>query len=153
MNSINQRVKLFGNIQASLLALLVAALPLWAAPPVVAPVAPALQVSHSVFNLPATSKEGRDPFFPTSSRPYATAVVPGGANTSTDLSSLVMQGILGVPPHRLVIINNVTLGVGDEVEVRTSQGRIRFRCIEINGNSVVIEVNGLEHTLHYGDKP
>ena len=56
-------------------------------------------------------------------------------------------------PHQLVIINNVTFGVGDDAEVRTPDGRIRLHCVAINGNSVVVEVNGQEHTLNYGGKP
>lgn len=148
-----QRMKLFGSLKAGLLAAMLAAvLPATAEPPVAAPAPSVMQVPRSIFTIPASSKEGRDPFFPASLRPYAAVLVPGG-NTG-DLSTLVMQGVLGVPPHQLVIINNVTFGVGDDAEVRTPQGgRIRIHCVEIKGNSAVVEANGVEHTLNYGEKP
>jgi hypothetical protein len=59
----------------------------------------------------------------------------------------------GSPDHRLVIINNVTFAVGDEAEVITPQGRIRIHCLEITGNSAVVEANGQRQQLHYGLKP
>ena len=112
--------------------------------------APAL-APRSIFLQPASPKEGRDPFFPSSQRPYTSAVVP---TTSTkDLSMLMLQGMSGSPTHRLVIINNVTFAVGDDAEVITSQGRIRIRCVQITGNAVMIEANGERHELHYGLKP
>jgi hypothetical protein len=104
---------------------------------------------RSNFNIPANPKEGCDPFFPGSLRPYEIAVVPG-AHTS-DLTTLRLNGISGSPDRRLAIINNVTFGVGDEAEVHTSQGRIRIHCIEITGNTVVIESDGQRQELHYGD--
>ena len=64
-----------------------------------------------------------------------------------------MQGTSGSPDHRLIIINNVTFGVGDDAEVITSQGRIRIHCLEISGNSAVIEADGQRHILHYTEKP
>ena len=106
----------------------------------------------SVFILPAEPKEGRDPFFPASSRPYQSAVVANVKAAELNLDSLVMQGISGLPPHRLVIINKHTFAVGDEGEVSTSQGRFHLHCLEINANSAVIEVNGQRHELRYQGK-
>ncbi len=108
-------------------------------------------VVRSVFNQPASPKDGRDPFFPTSLRPYATAVVPNAP--TTDLSSLILQGTSGTPEHRLVIINRVTFGVGDEAEVSTAQGRIRIHCLAITDDAAVVEAGGERHILHYGGKP
>jgi hypothetical protein len=108
-------------------------------------------VQRSVFNQPANPREGRDPFFPGSLRPYASNVVPSAP--STDLSSLVMQGTSGPPEHRLVIINNVTFGVGDDAEVLTSQGRIHIHCLEITDDTTVIEAGGQRRILHYEVKP
>jgi hypothetical protein len=109
------------------------------------------QSVRSVFNQPANPQEGCDPFFPNSNRPYEslTPVV----SAAGDLSMLVMQGISGAPGHRLVIINNVTFGVGDDSEVHTPQGSVHVQCVEINSDSAVIEVGGQRHTLHYDDKP
>jgi hypothetical protein len=146
-----QRMKLFWGLKAGLLAVMfAAALPASAVPPVVDPTPSVPQVPRSIFTMPSNSKEGRDPFFPSSLRPYEGVRVPGGP--TSDFSALVMQGISGAPPHQLVIINNVTFGVGDDAEVRTPQGRIRIHCVEIKGNSVMVEANGVEQTLHYGDK-
>jgi len=104
-------------------------------------------VPRSVFNQPTTPKEGCDPFFPTSVRPYASSVIPNAP--TTDFSSLSMQGISGAPDHRLVIINNVTFAVGDEAEVFTPQGRIRIRCLIISDDSAVIEAAGQRQVLRY----
>ena len=132
------------------LALFVAGLPVMAQP--VPPVAAAPTNSPSVFILPANPKEGRDPFYPASSRPYQAAVVPAAKTADLNLDLLVLQGISGLPPNRLVIINKRTFAEGDYAEVSTSQGRIRVHCIEINATSAVIEVNGQRHELRYEEK-
>jgi hypothetical protein len=125
------------------------ALPAMAASPVVD--AGASLAPRSNFNIPASPKEGCDPFFPGSMRPYATAVVASAQ--SSDLTALRLNGISGMPNHRLAIINDVTFGVGDEAEVRTAQGRIRIHCVGITENTVVIESDGQRQELHYEDKP
>ena len=116
------------------------------------PVPAAPQMPRSVFTQPKNPKEGRDPFFPNSTRPYEGIPVPGVKNV-TDFSALVIKGFSGVAPNQLVIINDVTFGVGDDREVRTSEGRIRIHCVGINGSSAVVEMNGQQHTLQYGGKP
>ena len=127
----------------------VTVLPL-AAAPIVQPVAPEV-VAHSVFVVPANRNEGRDPFFPTSTRPYE---VIGSKNPVVgDLTSLVLKGISGPPDHRLAIINNHTFGVGDEGDVITPRSRIHLRCIEIKAKSVVVESGGQRHELSYTSNP
>jgi hypothetical protein len=106
---------------------------------------------QSVFIQPAGPKDGRDPFYPASTRPYQSAVV-AAKTAELNLNLLVLQGISGEPAHRLVIINKRTFAVGDNLEVSTSQGRIRVHCLEINDNSVVIEANGQRHELRYDPK-
>ena len=109
------------------------------------------QASRSVFILPSSPGEGRDPFFPDSTRPYkvAAAVNPRAA----DVTSLVVKGFSGSMDRRFVIINNHTFAAGDEGDVITRDGRIHLSCIEIKTNSVVIEVGGQRHELFYSDKP
>ena len=149
MNSKPLRINFFWNWSPAWLAILfVAALPSVAAP--VVQTNETQVVVRSVFNQPANPKEGRDPFFPGSIRPYLSAVVPSAS--TTDLSSLVMQGASGDPDHRLAIINNVTFGVGDDAEVVTSRGRIRIHCLEITDDGAVIEAGGQRHVLHYAPK-
>ena len=107
--------------------------------------------NRSIFILPSTPREGRDPFFPDSTRPYKVAVA---ANPRVaDVTSLVVKGFSGSMEHRLVIINNHTFAAGDEGDVVTPAGRIHLSCIEIRTNSVVIEVGGQRHELFYFDKP
>ena len=117
-----------------------------AAAPVAQPVKPEV-APRSVFVLPANPKEGCDPFFPTSTRPYEEAV--SKMPMVADLTSLVLKGISSSPEHRLVIINNHTFGVGDEGDVLTAHSRIHIRCIEIKDKSVVIESCGQRHELSY----
>jgi len=90
--------------------------------------------------------------FSASTRPYQQAVVPNAKMAELNLDSLVMQGISGMPPNRLVIINKHTFAVGDVGEVSTSQGRLHIHCLEINAKSAVIEVNGQRHELRYEEK-
>jgi hypothetical protein len=109
-----------------------------------------METVRSVFILPSNPKEGRDPFFPDSDRPYeiAAAANPQAGKTA----SLVLKGFSGPLNHRLVIINNHTFAAGDEGNVITPSGRIYLRCIEIKTNSVVIETGGQRHELIYSNK-
>ena len=116
-----------------------------AAPPAKAPAPEAPR--HSVFVMPTNSKEGRDPFFPTSNRPYE--IAQASRPHVADISSLVVKGVSGPPDHRLAIINNHTFGVGDSSDIVTAQGRIHVRCVEIRDDVVVIETAGENHELKY----
>jgi hypothetical protein len=101
-------------------------------------------VVHSTFVMPTDPQEGRDPFYPESSRPYANAmahVVP--------ITTLAIRGFSGTPENRMVIINNHTFGVGDEGDVLTPGGRVHVRCLEINADSVVIEANNQRRELSF----
>ena len=116
------------------------------AAPVATPATPEV-VSRSVFVIPTTPKEGCDPFFPNSTRPYE--VVSATHPHTADVSSLILKGISGPPDHRLAIINNHTLGVGDEANIATPQGPIHVSCVEIKDSSVIIEFGGQRHELSY----
>ena len=118
--------------------------------PAAQPAAPQV-VIRSIFVIPSNPNEGRDPFFPNSTRPYESAAA--GKPHVGDVSSLVLKGISGPMNRRLAIINNRTLAVGDEQDLVTPQGRIHIRCVEIKTNSVVIESAGSNHELKYNDNP
>jgi hypothetical protein len=150
MNPMNCGAIFLRNAMAmSLMAGLAAAWRVDAAPPV--PVVPQA-TTRSIFTLPNNSKEGRDPFFPTSTHPYENAVAT--APQKVDVSSLILKGFsVDKQGNRLVIINSHTFGVGDEEDVTTSQGRIHVHCLEIKGNTVSIEVNGERHELSYSANP
>jgi hypothetical protein len=119
-----------------------------AAAPVAQPSAPDV-VTRSVFVVPKEPKDGCDPFFPNSTRPYE--IVSAARPHSADMSSLVLRGISGPPNHRLAIINSHTFGAGDEANLATPQGPIHIRCIEVKENSVVIESGGQRHELNYAN--
>ena len=136
-----------GALAAWLSAGFVMALPV-AAAPVAQPAVPEV-VSRSTFVIPKNPKEGRDPFFPNSTRLYET-VLPAQPHVA-DVSSLVLKGISGPSDHRLAIINNRTFGVGDEANLATPQGPIHVRCVEIKAGSVVIESGGQRHELNYAN--
>ncbi len=136
-------------VAAGLSAALIMVLPVIAAP--AAKSNKSEVVPHSVFVIPANPQEGRDPFYPNSTRPYEGA--PAGAKTIGDVTSLVLRGISGPPDHRLAIINSHTFGVGDEQDVTTAHGRIHIRCVEVKDNSVVIESGGQNYELKYTTNP
>ena len=122
------------------------AAPLWAAP--ATPSQPAKTNSvRSVFILPANPREGRDPFFPQSNRPYEAAMT--ATNITVEATALVVKGVSGASDHRLVIINNHTFAAGDTADVITDQGKIRIHCVEIKSHSVVIDIRGQYHELPF----
>ena len=47
----------------------------------------------------------------------------------------------------MAIINNHTFAVGDEGDVRTANGEVHLRCVEIRAGVVVIEINGTRREL------
>jgi hypothetical protein len=135
-----------GALVTGFSAMLVLVLPGAAAPPTQT-AAPAAAL-RSVFVIPAGPNEGRDPFFPASTRPYEKAQVAVQTHIA-DITSLVLKGISGPVDSRLAIINNRTFAIGDEQDIATPQGRIRVRCVEIKNDSVVIESSGQRQELKY----
>lgn len=122
------------------------ALPLRAAP--AAPVTSG-EPLQSVFVQPSNPKEGCDPFFPKSTRPYVVVSKGGPA----DISSLVVRGISKVNGKTFVIINNHTFGVGDYGSVLTPQGSLYIHCVEIGENNVIVEANGQRQSLPFSSTP
>lgn len=104
---------------------------------------------RSVFAMPASARDGRDPFFPESTRPYEVAAV---AKNSLDATAFSVKGLSIERGHALVIINNHTFAIGDEGDVTTASGRAHIRLAEIRTNVVVIEVNGSKRELSIGNK-
>ncbi len=98
---------------------------------------------QSVFLMPKDQHDGVDPFFPKSHRPYG-PVMPIMIDTNpapvTVAVELKLKAISGLPEHRLALINNHTFEAGEEGEVLTTNGRMRIRCLEIHGESAVVQV-------------
>ena len=103
----------------------------------------------SVFVMPANAHEGRDPFFPESTRPYEGAAA---TKRTVEVNTLSVKGISIEHGQSMAIINNHTFAVGDEGDVITPSGRVHLRCIDIRAGTVVIEVNGTKRELSIGIK-
>jgi hypothetical protein len=148
-----QRMKIFYKNTMAILLLIASAttLAVIAAPVAQPDKANKAETTRSVFILPSNPKEGCDPFFPNSNRPYEIAAADN--TRAGNVTSLVLKGFSGSQNHRLVIINNHTFAAGDTGDVITSEGRVHLRCIEIKTDSVVIEVGGQRHELIYSNKP
>jgi hypothetical protein len=101
----------------------------------------------SIFIMPTSPSEGRDPFFPNSTRPYEDSIVKH--HTAVDITSLQIKGFSVIAGHHYVIINNHTFGEGDEGDVLTSDGRIHIRCLSIGADSVLVESGGAQHILKF----
>ena len=98
-------------------------------------------VPKSIFVIPTDAKQGRDPFFPDSQRFVSAGPTTNAAPVSTvSPSAFVLQGISGTADRRLAIINGRTLAEGEETEVTVNGTRLRFRCLEIKADAVVIEI-------------
>ena len=105
----------------------------------------------STFLVPASVKEGRDPFFPESIRVF-TLNAPSTTEKPKDLTSLRVLGISGPPGNQLVIINNHTFAVGDDGDVLTTAGRVHLRVMEIQPGAVIVEVDGQTHKINLEDR-
>jgi hypothetical protein len=151
MNAMNHHKQFLTVWRIALPSIVAAALLPVAAADTVEPAAAPPSSPRSIFIQPTGSKEGRDPFFPLSMRPY-TSAVPVAVN-NRDLSSLVIVGKSGSLDRPLVIINNVTFAVGDEREVVTPQGRILIHCLQIVGDLAIVESGGQRHTIRFEVKP
>jgi hypothetical protein len=100
---------------------------------------------ESVFLQPDNPRQGRDPFYPESTRPYATAVAAHAAPVAT----LFIKGFSGTAEDRTVIINNHSFAPGDEGEVTTAAGRVHIHCLTIKDNSVIIEADHQRRELFF----
>jgi len=108
------------------------------------------EVPVSSFATPRNAAEGRDPFFPRSVRVYGTESIPNTNKTAPVVAEFFLKGVSGSPEAPLAIINNVTFGVGDELDVLTKAGRMKIRCLEINkqAGSAVVQFGGERRVLH-----
>jgi hypothetical protein len=107
------------------------------------------ELPKSIFVIPPTPEEGKDPFFPLSTRlrRLPPVVTTATTNLTTTVVHLKLKGFSGPAAHRLAIINNRTFEVGEEGEVVVDSGRVRILCKEIKDDTVRVLVNGQEQTL------
>ena len=107
-------------------------------PPATAGVAAAqVEIPLSVFVIPTDPKEGKDPFFPASARPYASRQQPKIQKPVVIDVSLTLNGIT---PGKLVMVNGRSFSEGEEGEVVVNGVRKKLRCIKIKDESAVVEL-------------
>jgi hypothetical protein len=105
-------------------------------------------VPQSIFTVPASRTQGRDPFFPDSTYWLGGGSVTPIVSPKQHIeAALVLNGLSGTPDHRLAMINGRTMAEGEEAEVPISSGRLKVRCLIINSNSAVVEIGGQRQEL------
>jgi hypothetical protein len=77
---------------------------------------------------------------PTTANPQEVTRIVVGPTPVPDKLTLI--GILGSGSHRLALVNDCSLGVGESGKVRYGTNKTVIRCVEIRTNSVVVEVGG-----------
>jgi hypothetical protein len=106
-----------------------------------------VEIPRSVFVMPSSPKDGRDPFFPHSTRlkpQMPVAVRP----TEVNVSELVLNGIVPSGSHPSAMINGKTFEQGEEADVKLPDGgRLPVKVLEIKEESVVITVKGQRREL------
>ncbi len=107
------------------------------------------EVTQSVFVIPASLAEGRNPFFPPS-RLTPMPRIPdnkSGTNSLVDPTGIVLNGLTG-PPKRTAMINGRTFELNEEAEVHLPSGsKLMLRCVEIKDDSATVIFNGQRRQL------
>ena len=110
-----------------------------------------VEIPKSVFVIPDKPADGRDPLFPRSSYVYGSPppVATKTNGVAAPRAELVLGGVSGTEDNPLAIINNVTFGVGDSLEVTSGTRRFRIRCLEINfkTGTVVVQIGSERRVL------
>ena len=148
------RAENFDKLLATVLLLAAAGVVPLAAAPTAQPAKS--EMPRSVFIYPSKPEEGRDPFFPDSTRPYIQNPDKKPDIIAVSLTDLAFRGILQGKDGIFAIINNHPFGPGDEGDVITKDGRrLTIHCVSINpkANTVTIEANGASVVLTFSDHP
>jgi hypothetical protein len=108
------------------------------------------QEVRSIFVYPSEASQGRDPFFPSSTRPYFYAKPSKPSPTAVaSLTDLTLKSIIGTAPHFVAVINNHAFGEGDEGDIFTKSGRLHIKCVSIDptAHTATVEANGVTADL------
>jgi len=90
------------------------------------------EIPTSIFVAPVVDpKQGKDPFFPTSMRPYVRTTVHMTNAPSSLPAKLILTGL----SKKLAMVNGRTFAEGEEGDVNTDNGRKHIRCIKIKEDS------------------
>jgi hypothetical protein len=115
-------------------------------------------IPRSTFEVPKSPKEGRDPFFPDSLRPFGALGVRTNAPATPAVLNFALKGLAGPAGAQFATISlagtegaapSVNLAVGEEGELVTPAKRVKVRCLEIKEDLVVIEADGVRRELHW----
>lgn len=87
---------------------------------------------------------GKDPFFPESTRRAVKDELASDPNAEAHSSKSISDRLTlkGAIKGRVALINNVDFVVGQESEVNTAAGRVRVRCLQIQEDCVIVQVQG-----------
>lgn len=109
-------------------------------------------IVKSVFTMPETKNDGRDPFFPNSTRLWGLSMAAQQPvvkeSKPSGVECLALKGLSGTPSNPLAMINGRTMAKGEDAEVTTDCGRLLVHCVDITTNAAVIEVSGERRELH-----
>jgi hypothetical protein len=86
--------------------------------------------------------KGKDPFFPNSRRRDPVAPLIRAPNSPLPEAVVTLKGIVGGIQHRLAVINNAILEVGEAGSVKVPGGHVQVRCMEIGEDYAVVKVDG-----------
>lgn len=104
---------------------------------------------QSIFMVPRKAADGKDPFFPNSSRVYGTDTVTKSTGPAPVVADLTLKGISGTPEQPLAIINTTTCTTGETAEIITKNSRIKVQCVEINmaAGTVLLQIGSERREL------
>jgi len=85
---------------------------------------------------------GKDPFFPKSARRKFVPKAPDERPDPTVPGFITLRGISSVQGRKLAIINNYTVGEGEEFLLKHNGQPLKIQCVEIKEKSVIINSGG-----------
>ena len=92
----------------------------------------------------------KDPFFPRSTDNMIAPPVnlnPGTTSQGNVPDYVVLKGVSIIKDRKLAIINNYTVGEGEEFTLKRGGKNVTLRCVEIKDKSVVVSVDGVSKEL------
>lgn len=105
-----------------------------------------IEVPVSKFAIPTTLAEGRNPFFPESTRVISQAATTNSPGR-TPTFELVLKGISVVGTKRFALINNRTFEENEDADVTVGRSKIHVLCLKIKEDSVVVDIDGTRQEL------
>lgn len=112
------------------------------------------EIPKSIFTIPASPSEGRNPFFPQSAPQPPSVDTNKNSRTGkpalVDLSGLMCNGLTPNGVRRTVMINSHTFEEGESAEVKLPNGtKVLVKCEEIKNDAVVVTSDGQRRELKY----